>query len=92
MDQVILLTERFLAERRCLAPMSVISAALVRRRRSSAGVKPASCCDWTRPGPFAGPSRSQHDTDAGQHHDFWGKRAITMDFIWAKQKSAMGLA
>jgi len=90
MDQVILLTERHLAERLCLA-LSVISA-LARRRRSSAEVKTASCCDWTTSGPLAGPSHSQHGADAGEHHDCWEKWAITMDFIRAKQKSAMGLA
>jgi hypothetical protein len=90
MDQVILLTERHLAERLCLA-LSVISA-LAQRLRVSAGMKTASCCDWTTSGPFAGPSRSQHGADEGEQHKLWGKRAITMDITWAKQKSAMGLA
>ena len=93
LDQVILLTERLLAERLDLAPPSFISAALERRLRSPAEVKTASCRDWTiASGPFVGPSRSRDRADEGEQHKLWGKRAITMDFNWAKQKSAMGLA
>jgi sirohydrochlorin ferrochelatase len=93
LDQVILLTERLSAERLCLAPLSLISAALARRPRVPAEVKTASCRDWTiSSGPFVGPSRSRQRADEGEQHKLWGKRAITMDFIWAKQKSAMGLA
>jgi hypothetical protein len=93
MDQVILLSERFLAERFCLAWPSFISAALSRRLCGSAEADTASCCDWTIvPGPFEGTSRSRRDAGAGEHHDLRGNPAITMDFIWAKQKSAMGLA
>ena len=98
LDQVILLTERLLAERLCLvllylAPLSSISAALARRLRGPAEVKTASCRDGTiLPGPFVGPSRSRQRADENEKHKLWGKWAITMDFIWAKQKSAMGLA
>jgi len=93
LDQVILLTERLVTERLCLAPLSFISAALGQRLRGPAGVKTASCRDWTiSSGPFAGPSRSRHRVNEGEQHKLWGKRAITMDFIWAKQKSVMGLA
>lgn len=93
LDQVILLTERPLVERPCLAPLSFISAALERRLRGPAEVKTASCRDWTiSAGPFVGPSRSQQRAHENEQHKLWGKRAITMDFIWAKQKSAMGLA
>jgi hypothetical protein len=89
MDQVILSGDP-LAERFSLARLSCISAALLWRPCSSAGVNTAS--ETTVPGPFAGPSRSRRDAGAGEHHDLRGNRAITMDFIWAKQKSAMGLA
>jgi hypothetical protein len=77
MDQVILLSERLLAERFRLARPPVISAALSQTVAS---------------GPIAAPSHSRRSANAGQHHDLWGKRATTMNFIWAKQKSAMGLA
>jgi len=93
LDQVILLTERLSAERLYLAPLSFISAALERRLRGPAEVKTASCRDCTiSAGPFVGPSRSRQCADEGEQHKLWGKRAITMNFIWAKQKSAMGLA
>jgi hypothetical protein len=44
------------------------------------------------PGPFAGPSRSRRDAEPVEHLGLCEKPAITMDFIWAKQKSAMDLA
>jgi hypothetical protein len=55
LDQVILLTERLLAERLCLAPLSFISAALARHRRGPAEVKTASCRLDDLTGPFVGP-------------------------------------
>jgi hypothetical protein len=89
-QQVILLVERLLAERPWMAPLFFISAALSRRRRGRAGTDPASCCsEAIASGPFVGPYRSQHGADG---RDQKWKHAMTAGFIWAKQKSAMGLA
>ena len=82
MDQQVIL----LAERPCMVPLFFISAALSRRRSDSAGGGPESCCSKDiASGPFVGPYRSQR-------HDRKRTHGVTTDFIWAKQKSAMGLA
>jgi hypothetical protein len=89
-QQVILLAQRLLAERPCMVPLFFISAALSRRRSDSAGGGPASCCsEEIASGPFVGPYRWRHDADG---HDRKRTHGVTTDFIWAKQKSAMGLA
>jgi hypothetical protein len=89
-QQVILLAKRLLAERPCTAPLFFISAALSRRRSDSAGGGSAFCCsEEIASGPFVGPYRSRHG--AGEH-DRKRMYGVTTDFIWAKQKSEMGLA